>query len=299
MRSSRSCAICAGWTFDRPLRASRGLQRGEPVARGVERVEAAGVAHRRAERQRLAAGAGAEVDHHLAALGVRSAARAAGCLRPAPRPRRAAKTSSLLQRRLAVDAQAPAANTASAAASMPAAPARACTSSRLALSVLTRRSSGAGCVQAVDQRPELVAELRLQRLRPASRAGCGAALGQRARGRSPAPAASQLLLVRARARARRKPSLPCQPRIARRRSHLALAGLRQVLRTAGAGAARRRSSRPARGARARRARDARGRRRRRRRRPAARSAARRCSSSVGQLEQGVRMHRRIILAAIR
>jgi hypothetical protein len=40
------------------------------VARHVEGVQPPGVAHGRAQRQRLAAGAGAEVHHHLAALGV-------------------------------------------------------------------------------------------------------------------------------------------------------------------------------------------------------------------------------------
>ena len=40
----------------------------------VEGIQPAGVAHRRAQRQRLAAGAGAEVRHHLAALMSRSSA---------------------------------------------------------------------------------------------------------------------------------------------------------------------------------------------------------------------------------
>ena len=70
MRSSRSCAICRRMHVGQPAARQPRLQRVEPVRRGVERIEPPGVAHRRAERQRLAAGAGAEVDHHLAALGV-------------------------------------------------------------------------------------------------------------------------------------------------------------------------------------------------------------------------------------
>jgi hypothetical protein len=46
------------------------LQVVQPVARDVEGVQPPGVAHGRAQRQRLAAGAGTEVHHHLAALGV-------------------------------------------------------------------------------------------------------------------------------------------------------------------------------------------------------------------------------------
>ena len=46
------------------------LQGVEPVRRGVERIQAPGVAHGCPQRQRLAARAGTEVDHHLAPLGV-------------------------------------------------------------------------------------------------------------------------------------------------------------------------------------------------------------------------------------
>ncbi len=69
-RSSRSCAICTGVHVRQPAARHARLDRVEPMARGVERIQAPGVAHRRAQRQRLATGAGAEVHHHLAALGV-------------------------------------------------------------------------------------------------------------------------------------------------------------------------------------------------------------------------------------
>ena len=47
-----------------------GLERVEPVARGIKRVKTAGAAHAGAQCQRLAACAGAKIHHHLAALGV-------------------------------------------------------------------------------------------------------------------------------------------------------------------------------------------------------------------------------------
>mmetsp|Transcript_42317 Transcript_42317/g.99291 ORF Transcript_42317/g.99291 Transcript_42317/m.99291 type:complete len:573 (+) Transcript_42317:1389-3107(+) len=51
-----------------PAARQAGLERVQPMARHIKGVEPPGVAHRRAERQRLAAGARAEVHHHLAAL---------------------------------------------------------------------------------------------------------------------------------------------------------------------------------------------------------------------------------------
>ena len=45
------------------------LQFRQTLFRHVERIQAAGIAHDRAQRQRLAAGAGAKIDDHLAALG--------------------------------------------------------------------------------------------------------------------------------------------------------------------------------------------------------------------------------------
>ena len=59
--ASRSFASSCGCTLDSPERASRGLRpREAPVVR-VERVDAPLRAHQRAEQQRLAAGARAEV----------------------------------------------------------------------------------------------------------------------------------------------------------------------------------------------------------------------------------------------
>jgi hypothetical protein len=46
------------------------LERIEPVGRHIKRIQAAGAAHGGANRQGLAAGAGAKIHHHLAALGV-------------------------------------------------------------------------------------------------------------------------------------------------------------------------------------------------------------------------------------
>ncbi len=40
------------------------------MARRVKRIQAAGIAHRRTQSQGLATGAGAEVGHHFAALGI-------------------------------------------------------------------------------------------------------------------------------------------------------------------------------------------------------------------------------------
>ena len=67
--SSRSWRSAAGSTFDRPERFSRGV---EPASRFAERRRRRGgrCSASRAEGQRLATRAGAEVDHHLAALGV-------------------------------------------------------------------------------------------------------------------------------------------------------------------------------------------------------------------------------------
>ena len=53
-----------------PTAGQARLERIEPVRRGVEGVKPTAVAHGRANRQRLAAGASTEIDHHLAALGV-------------------------------------------------------------------------------------------------------------------------------------------------------------------------------------------------------------------------------------
>ena len=82
------------------------LQGIEPVAGHVERIQPTGVAHRRAECQRLAAGAGAEIDHHLAALGIGEQRQqlAAFVLHLDIAAR---EQLQLVQRRLALHAQAP------------------------------------------------------------------------------------------------------------------------------------------------------------------------------------------------
>ena len=112
---------------------------------------------------------------------------------------------------------------------MPASASARCTSSRLALSVLTRRSSGAGSSSACDQRPELVAQL-LAAAAPASQSGrlwrslSGSVARSMAADLRPATAARA-----ASSAPRRKASLPCQARIASRRSSAPAAALRQVL----------------------------------------------------------------------
>jgi hypothetical protein len=79
------------------------LELAEPLVGHVEGVQAAGVAHQRAEQQGLAAGAGAEVDHHLAALGLEQEAQQLAAfvlhLEAAVEEERV-----LLQRRLALEA---------------------------------------------------------------------------------------------------------------------------------------------------------------------------------------------------
>ena len=65
-RRARS-AISCGCTLDSPERASRGFRLARRFADDVERVEPPLRAHQRAQQQRLAAGAGAEVDDHVAA----------------------------------------------------------------------------------------------------------------------------------------------------------------------------------------------------------------------------------------
>ena len=99
--------------------------------------------------------------------------------------------------------------------------------------------------------------------------------------------------------ARRKPSLPCQAEQRQAPLELALARLREVLEQqplaqhrVGRLGQRVALALPERAV-------LRGRSRRRRRRPGARSCSTRCSSSVRELEQGVRMHRRIILGRCR
>ena len=131
---------------------------------------------------------------------------------------------------------------------MPAACSAACTSSRLAFSVLTRRSSPARLVDRLDERPELVAEFGLQPLGQPFRAGCGAGARAGCCGRRPPPAPATALPAAAAPRAGR-------PRCPARRASPGAAPSRPCptapgAGTAGAGAARRRSSRPACAARA-------------------------------------------------
>ena len=65
---SRSLASTCGWTFDKPGALQSRRQIGEALLRDVERVEAPLRAHQRAQQQRLAAGARAEIHHHVRAL---------------------------------------------------------------------------------------------------------------------------------------------------------------------------------------------------------------------------------------
>ena len=248
------------------------LERVEPVGRGVEGVEPAGVAHRRAERQRLAAGAGAEVDHHLAALGVEQQRQQLAAL-VLHLDVAAREDIELVQRRLAVDAQAPAANTASARPRC-----RPAASSRLHVVAL-----GLERVDAQVERRRLRSGSRpaaRTRRRAASCSGSASHSGrlwrsrseQRRCGRPRRRCSSQsrsVSLERARAGSRRCPASRGSPGGARSRPCPTAPGAG----TAGAGAAPRRWSRPARGARALPSARCSRKKRRRRHRPGARSAA--------------------------
>ena len=147
------------------------------MARDVEGVEAAGVAHLRAERERLAAGAGAEVDHHLAAFGAGEQREqlAAFVLHFDQALLEHVET---LQRGLADDADAERRirrRRGFDARGLR----RPSTSSRSAFSALTRRSSGAGASRRVDPGPEPLAETCLQRLGQPLRQVVAQPLGQR------------------------------------------------------------------------------------------------------------------------
>jgi hypothetical protein len=145
MRSSRSWAICAGCTLDRPLRASRGLsapaggptRRRRTAARCCASPRPAPASCRRRRRRSRPPSRRAWRP---------PAGPAAGCLRPAPRP--PGEQRQLVQRRLALDAQAPGRVRRGLGRRCRLRPGCACTSSRLAFSVLTRRSSGAGSAPA-------------------------------------------------------------------------------------------------------------------------------------------------------
>ena len=82
------------------------LQRVEAMAGDVEGVQAPRAAHHRAQRQRLAAGAGAEVHHHLAALGIRQQRQQLAALVLHLHPT-VDEGLAAVERRLALHAQAP------------------------------------------------------------------------------------------------------------------------------------------------------------------------------------------------
>ncbi len=164
------------------------LQRRQPVARRVERVEPPGVAHLRAERQRLAAGAGAEVDDHLAALRAGDQRQQLAAL-VLDLDVAAQEDVELMQRRLAVDAQAERrirrVDRLDAERRQLAAHAVAIRLQRVDPQVERRR-----VLDRLDERPELVAERRLQAIGEPLRQVVAQPLGQRRRGRrrGPAPA---------------------------------------------------------------------------------------------------------------
>ena len=173
----------------------------------------------------------------------RSAAPAAGCPRPAPRSAAARKTSSLCSAGLP-SMRRPSGEYGVGAAAMPAARSRARTSSRPALAALTRRSSGAGRSMLSTQRPELLAELRAA-ARSASQSGrlwrsFSGRLARSTRARARATRVSASLSA-----ARRKPALPCQPRMASRRSVSPLPDCARCWQQRQLGAAPRRWSRRA------------------------------------------------------
>ena len=138
------------------------LERGEPVARGIERVESSGVAHGRANGQGLAPGPGTEVHDHFAAFRVNQQGQQLGAfvlhLDGAARER-----VELVQRRLAGQPQAPGG-------------VRRCDGldgrlRKLLLHLGPLLFQGVDAqvqpgrrIEAFDQRPEVVTELRLQRL---------------------------------------------------------------------------------------------------------------------------------------
>ena len=141
-----------------PAARQPGFERIEPVRRRVERIQTAGAAHRRAQRQRLAAGAGTEVDHHLAAMGIdqqRQKLRAL-VLHLEIAPHKGVELGSDWACR---PPAAPTANTASDCARTPWRASSFTTSSRLALNGLTRRSSVPGSARLLGQWPEIRSRL--------------------------------------------------------------------------------------------------------------------------------------------
>ena len=86
-----------------PAACQPGLEGIEPVGRHIEGIEPPGAAHAGAKWPGLASGAGDEIDHHLATLGVRQQ----GQLRALVLRRWRTRAGSFCQRRLSAGAQAP------------------------------------------------------------------------------------------------------------------------------------------------------------------------------------------------
>ena len=147
MRVSRSWAITSGMDVRQPRARKPRLHVREALVDDVERIQPTLRAHQRAERERLAAGAGAEVDDEVVALRRDEVRDQLARLRPALRAgrRRATDASrAAAGRRCAART----ARTASASTASPSAARAASASSRVALSTLTRRSNGAGTSSA-------------------------------------------------------------------------------------------------------------------------------------------------------
>ena len=193
---SRSLASTCGCTFDSPERVEPRREVGEPLSRDVERVEASLRAHQRAEQQRLAAGAGAEIDDHVAAprrdeVADELAAFVLHFEAAVGEPR------MLRERRRGRRRECPAASTASASAAKPSAASAASAASRVAFSGLTRRSNGAGASHA---RASAMRVRRRRRRRPAAPTA-----SREGRARRPAAAASCSRDLNARSHSARRP----------------------------------------------------------------------------------------------
>jgi len=113
------------------------------MRRGIEGIEPSGTAHGRANGQRLAAGTGTKIDHHLAALGVQQQRQQLRAL-VLHLDRAAREDIHLVQGGLVLQPQAQG-EYGVGTALMPALASSFCTSARLAVRALTRRSRPAPC----------------------------------------------------------------------------------------------------------------------------------------------------------